>query len=227
MSLCCLSPHMGDKLRLINVPAPLVEPFAALLQRSWQKGIQNRTLYGRSLEFKLRGYPWYGQGNDAVPSRELVCAIMEFMYHNGWKLMCCADISKKQGDKDSWFFEPLLATPASISTAFASISFNRSDRIRLIRFPPPVQSALISGIRTAHPSIQSEKVISGTNAYEFKILGNPWYASGTECVESRILVMKILACLKQLGWEVYTTVDVSGVSGDNVGDLDSWILKSN
>ena len=46
-------------------------------------------------------------------------------------------------------------------------------------------------------------------SHEFKLKGNPWWADGEETVESRYLIGSLLAGLKQEGWEVGATLDVS------------------
>ena len=46
-------------------------------------------------------------------------------------------------------------------------------------------------------------------SHEFKLSGNPWWATGEETVESRYLVGVLLAKLKEAGWEVGATLDVA------------------
>ena len=46
-------------------------------------------------------------------------------------------------------------------------------------------------------------------SHQFKLSGNPWWATGEETVESRYLVGVLLAKMKESGWEVGATLDVS------------------
>jgi hypothetical protein len=48
-----------------------------------------------SVEFQLRGNPWVGQGDEAVPSVYMMCEIMSTLYHLGWDLVMATDISKR------------------------------------------------------------------------------------------------------------------------------------
>ena len=55
-------------------------------------------------------------------------------------------------------------------------------------------------------------------SYEFKLSGNPWWASGEDTVESRYLVGTLL---KKQGWEVGATLDVSR----NLQDKTVFVMK--
>ena len=46
-------------------------------------------------------------------------------------------------------------------------------------------------------------------SHEFKLSGNPWWASGEESVEARYLIGALLSQLKHHGWEVGATLDVA------------------
>ena len=46
-------------------------------------------------------------------------------------------------------------------------------------------------------------------SHEFKLSGNPWWASGEETVMARYLVGSLLSELRGAGWEVGATLDVS------------------
>lgn len=77
--------------------------------------------------------------------------------------------------------------PAYSAHHHACLALNRSDRIRLIRFP----SAFIGIVRQAilqgwERGIQGENEYAG--AYEFKLNGNPWIGHGVESVDSRLLM---------------------------------------
>jgi hypothetical protein len=77
--------------------------------------------------------------------------------------------------------------PAYSRDQHACLTLNRSDRLRLIRFPAAIIDAVRQAIlATWRRGIQNEKHYGG--AYEFKVGGNPWYGQGVEAVESRILM---------------------------------------
>ncbi|KAI8821871.1 uncharacterized protein EV422DRAFT_527370 [Fimicolochytrium jonesii] len=242
-SFCCISLHESDKLRLLNVPQELIPDFAALLTRSWQKGVQRVQRYGPSLEYKLSGRPWRGQGDDAITCRLLARDILSFMFSRGWRLAVSTDLSKKQGDSDSWFFESFViphstraplaggAGSSKMDPHFGAISFNRSDRIRLIGLPPDLQATIVQCVKQSWArGIQHHGPFdSDPRAYELKLAGNPWHTYGTDTILSRSLALSLLHCIKMNGWEIYASVDLGGRIGTNdcpAGDLDSWIIKA-
>lgn len=65
---------------------------------------------------------------------------------------------------------------------------NRTDRIRLIRFPANVVWAVKAAIEGSWPrGIQNEREVS-LGAYEFQLKGNPWTGQGDESVPARVLM---------------------------------------
>ena len=45
--------------------------------------------------------------------------------------------------------------------------------------------------------------------HELKLHGTPWFASGTDAIKSRFLIINMIAKFRALGWEVAATLDVS------------------
>jgi hypothetical protein len=69
----------------------------------------------------------------------------------------------------------------------ACLTLNRTDRIRLIRFPPAIIDVIRHAIQVSwRRGLQDEKSYAG--AYEFKLASNPWMGQGCEAVESRFLM---------------------------------------
>ncbi|KAJ3181344.1 hypothetical protein HDU85_003658 [Gaertneriomyces sp. JEL0708] len=221
---CCISLHEGDKLRILNFPAALVDPFRYVLQTAWHRGIQSEKDYGGSYQFKMKGYPWYGAGEDSVGARRLVSGIMQYMYRSGWELYVRTDVSRKHWDKDTFIFRHTARTdPAAL---FCSMAFNRTDRIRLIDAPEDMVSAVRACLAQSWTKgVSTEQIYHG--AHEFKLNGTPWYASGKDTVSTRALVMRLLETLDRMNWDVYASVDVmsTGNNDGELGDVDSFILK--
>src|SRR6516164_6466171 len=74
-----------------------------------------------------------------------------------------------------------LAPPAyvesSFKTSFASISLHRTDRIRLLQFPPEDITAIRNVMKENWiDGIQDERTYA--KSHEFKCLGNPWSGQG-------------------------------------------------
>ncbi|CAF4235452.1 unnamed protein product, partial [Adineta steineri] len=169
----CISLNSSDCLRFIRFPRSVIDVLRQTIIESWLRGIQREEDYEDAHEFKLYGNPWWGQGDDAVPSRILMIHILSALYNKGWYLLTSTHISKKPYDKDSLIFQ--LGIPPS-PTSFFSVSFNDYDKLNLICAPseliPAVQQTL--GQETI---LREEWCDSGT-AYHFKLRGNPWISSG-------------------------------------------------
>lgn len=73
----------------------------------------------------------YGQGSEAIPARRLVVHIIHALSAVGWHIHMSVDLSKKTYDKDSLFFK----SGPPLQRYFFSISFNESDKVRIIDSP--------------------------------------------------------------------------------------------
>jgi hypothetical protein len=103
---------------------------------------------------------------------------------------------------------PPAYVESSFKTSFASISLHKSDRIRLLQFPPEDITAIRDVIKQNWPSgIQEERTYA--NSHEFKCLGNPWSGQGADAIPARILMRGILAYLYCCGWILTASTDVS------------------
>ncbi len=77
--------------------------------------------------------------------------------------------------------------PAYSLHQHACITLNSSDRLRLIRFPPAIIDVIRHTIETSWlRGLQREEEYS--EAYEFKLSGNPWWSQGDEAISSRVLM---------------------------------------
>jgi len=215
--VCCITMNMGDRLRLLACPPEIIPLIRDSIQQTWGKVQEERPYHG-SHEFKLKGYPWHGQGDDAVASRRLLAGILSTMAKEGWNLLQSTDVSKKEGDKDSLFFE--RGTPDPEAILFA-VSFNMGDRIRIIDAPgflPYVKEAITAFWPRG---IQNEREYNGS--IELKLSGNPWYPTGDEAVHSKLLLSQIIANFRSAGYKLYASVDIS--FGHEGRDLESWVFR--
>ncbi|KAF9163470.1 hypothetical protein DFQ26_002488 [Actinomortierella ambigua] len=218
-SVCCISLNMSDRIRLLGCPAQIVPPIREAIKSAWGQ-IQSESSYCGAHEFKLLGNPWYGQSQDAVYARRLLTALLRTMAQCGWNLLQASDVSKKPHDKDTMFFESAVA-PDPDAQLFA-VSFNMSDRIRVIDAP-----AFMPFVKTAVQAqwkygIQEERDYYGSK--ELKLRGNPWFASGDEAVLARMLCAQICANIRAQGFKLYASVDIS-VGTDKGHDLETWVFR--
>ncbi|KAG0205046.1 hypothetical protein BGX28_003210 [Mortierella sp. GBA30] len=224
--VCCITLNETDKIRLIGTPPEITRPMRLAITASWGGPIQKECNYSGAHEFKLLGNPWFGQGAEAVRARRLITGVLRVMAQHGWNLIQSADVSKKQSDKDSMFFESVAQSHGVMdvgSVDMFAVSFNRTDRIRVIDAGAHVAVAMKEAIRLQWKyGIQQEQIYEG--ALEFKLRGNPFFAEGVETVYSRMLLCQILANLRSLGYKLYTSVDIS--IGNDGMDVESWVFRS-
>jgi len=95
----------------------------------------------------MGGNPWLGYGSEHIPARRLIVEVIKVMAVNGWNLVQAADVSKKEQDKDSLFFETV--DPTMVSGADTQevdlfcISFSSGDKLRVIDNSNPDVVAVI------------------------------------------------------------------------------------
>jgi hypothetical protein len=216
-----ISLHRSDRLRLIAFPQADIDALRGVIKACWRKGIQKELKYGLSYEFKLYGNPWYGQGDDAITSRIIMKGVLAHLFSVGWILHASTDVSKKEFDKDTLFFRRQQQNPPP--SDWISITFNMSDRLRLIgadsTLTTDIKSTLI-GLGLLQSDLGWKDKTLG--AWEFKINGYPWNASGEETMTTRFLLLKILECLEAHGWSLYASVDQSTGHGEHTSETDSW-----
>jgi hypothetical protein len=144
------------------------------------------------------------------------------------------DISQKAQDKDLLIYrEGPLPPPCQ----FLAISFNDSDRLRIISGSngpstpngPPYD--VINAIKNVWGgNIQREQWKVHGVAWEFKLAGSvheitnilmfsdlacrsPWWASGDEAIQVRMLLLDMLDQLTALGWESHASLDMTAGPG--------------
>ncbi|KNE60069.1 hypothetical protein AMAG_05499 [Allomyces macrogynus ATCC 38327] len=145
-AVALVSLHSTDTLRVCGISSD--NDFAAIrtaIASSWPRGIDRMKEYTRDaprgvrmFKFKLHGTPWVAQGPDAVSARRLVVAVFRTLLALGWRLALTSDTSKREHDKDAWIL--LRSAPYVVPdpTHVFAVSFNRSDRLRVIGGPDDV-----------------------------------------------------------------------------------------
>ncbi|GAA5852609.1 hypothetical protein JCM9279_005528 [Rhodotorula babjevae] len=210
----------SDRVRLVGFPPSVIQPVHDAIWGSWALGIQKESTFDPvSYEFKLKGNPWYGQGEQAVPSRRLVSHLLACLSSQGWHLASAVDLSRKGYDKDTLLFR----SGPPIRRQVFSVSFNQGDKARIIDPPSEeVKDAFFAATSSWPAGIQSQ-ALKEPGAWQVKLRGYPWYtSSGSEVNHARLLACNILSALDGLGWELIGSVDIS--QGGEGQDLDSWFF---
>jgi hypothetical protein len=119
-----------------------------------------------------------------------------------------AGMANKTGIPNEAETAPPAYVESSFRTSFASISLHKTDRIRLLQFPPEDIAAIRAIIKQNWGSgIQDERTYA--NSHEFKCIGNPWSGQGADSIPARILMCGILAYLYSCGWILTASTDIS------------------
>ncbi|CAF2862192.1 unnamed protein product [Rotaria sp. Silwood2] len=104
-SFFAISFNEGDKLRLIGAPHELIR---ATHQTIGTDSIQReeRIYSEAAYQFKLVGFPWEADGDEAVTSRLMLLALLDCFTSFGWQLHASIDMSigREGRDTDTWFF---------------------------------------------------------------------------------------------------------------------------
>ena len=102
-SMFAVSLSRNDRLRIINANEQVVGIIRGTIMQYWSE-IQHEENHFGSVEFKLKGYPWYSRGEQGLPSITLLCQIFTNLRRAGWKVIMNLDISRNPHDKGVFFF---------------------------------------------------------------------------------------------------------------------------
>ncbi|KAF9110862.1 hypothetical protein BGX27_005779 [Mortierella sp. AM989] len=239
--ICTISLLDKNKIRLIGTPPPLTPLLRSTIITCWGT-ILDESNYSGAHEFKLSGAPFRGEGPDLVRSRRLLLGLLYTMARAGWDLLQATDVSRREQDNDTLFFEYAgsiggsssssgTVTPGGIDAAglreveLFAVSFNRTDRIRVIsQQSPEATFRMMELIKQAVASqwkygIQSEKDYCG--AMEIKLQGNPFGARGDQSVYARMMQAQMIANFRAEGFKLYTSIGLG--TGKDGKDVESWI----
>ena len=79
-----MSLNREDRLRFISSPDYIVTTAMEVVTSSWDQGIQENEAKEGFHELKLRGYPWWADGTDAIKSRFLIINMIAKFLALGW-----------------------------------------------------------------------------------------------------------------------------------------------
>ena len=135
-NILCVSLNSSNKIRLINFPEYLLDPFLAEVDKKWQFNVRRLEEYYGAPEIKLHGNPWRCDliGHDNAHGGVLITYIIKMLASMGWFLIVSADVSSRivsdsddsdyPHDVDSFWFMQLCSAPPSVppSTPLSTLS---------------------------------------------------------------------------------------------------------
>lgn len=192
-----------DSLMILNAPVDLHQTFKDVLDKSWPRGIQRWSYDNSVLLIKLKGTPWHPDGDETVQSRVILQTLVNDLHVRQWSLYGNSNL--KSGTNTLFFeHDPNIAL-GQPSPAHFTISLNKYDTLRLIGIPDSLISAVRDVIQTCWcRGIQEESRYF--ESWEFKLRGNPWWASGEEAVDSRFLILKLIEAMQAYGWSIIASI---------------------
>ena len=195
-----------DSLMILNAPEELHQTFKIIVENSWSRGIQKWSFENNVLVIKLYGTPWNPDGQETVCSRLLLQNLIQDLYKKQWRLYGNSNL---KSSTNTLFFEyDSNIIPGERYSSFFTVSLNKQDRIRLIGAEDNLVSVVRDVLQTSWTrGIQNEE--NYHQSWEFKLRGTPWWASGTEAVDSRFLIAKLIEILQSYGWFVVAAIDSS------------------
>ncbi|PGH36375.1 hypothetical protein GX50_00710 [[Emmonsia] crescens] len=213
-----VSLHMSDRIRFLGFSSEDVTHIRRVIRECWPKGIQTTRDYGPSDEIRLHGNPWSPSAwfeDEKTAARRLVCGLLRGLYDMGWVLKASVDVLRKEGNKDTLLFR--FQQPPPPRSNWMCISFNKSDLLQLIDAPKPVCQAMVNALGD---KVQRTQFLE--SSFEIKFLGYPWKAGGTETVETRLILLKMLDCLEQSGFTLYASINQDTKHSEQKTDTDTW-----
>ena len=157
-------------------------------------------------KFKYSSHFWSHDNSEALSIGRLL--IGRVMFHlgkeQGWSFLVNGNIKDtadylwfvRDRNQQSIYQSPCFAGfEVPLSADCAVVTPSSTDKLRFINFPTrimePLQS-LIASIWTIQKYTPNKDL---ENCHQFKLKGNPWWSSGIEAVQSRMLVMKCITFL--------------------------------
>ncbi|ORY32566.1 hypothetical protein BCR39DRAFT_522894 [Naematelia encephala] len=120
---------------------------------------------------------------------------------------------EKPRDPPSYQPPPITSSFAGpsrpVAPTYAALHLAKTDRVRLIGFPPDAQRPVNDAILRAWPVGIQQQGPFDASSYEWKLSGRPWSGQGSEAVPARRLMSHLLHALSASGWHLAMSVDLS------------------
>ncbi|KAF5689033.1 hypothetical protein FDENT_4535 [Fusarium denticulatum] len=209
----CMTFNMFDRIRLINFTEVEVSAIKEVVAARWSAGLSHVQPYGESMEFRLRGRPWLHRSGGNDDSRRLMLRILERLFDMGWVLQGAMEITLKSESKDSLIFRKQDPIPPPCD--WICISFDNSDKLKIIDSPPKDLTDAI--LQIFGRDVRRKEITS--DRFKVHLANMPWNPSGTDTVQTRIILLKLIETLERCGFTIYATIGSKGEDEEGAQDL--------
>ncbi|KAF5576684.1 hypothetical protein FPCIR_12474 [Fusarium pseudocircinatum] len=192
----CMTFNMFDRIRLINFTEAEVSAIKEVVAARWSAGLSHVQPSG---------------GND--DSRRLMLRILERLFDMGWVLQGAMEITLKSESKDSLIFRKQDPIPPPCD--WICISFDNSDKLKIIDSPPKDLTDAI--LQIFGRDVRRKEITS--DRFKVHLANMPWNPSGTDTVQTRIILLKLIETLERCGFTIYATIGSKGEDEEGAQDL--------
>jgi len=225
--------HNSDRIQLINIDGSLAQHLLDVVRTAWHKEVSMKeketdAKSGHSplayQEMEMSGSPWgwmTGE-SDAVHGRLAVLRIIEAMAKRGWRMVLNCNV---RPTTDTLFFVrddkiALHVGEFGGGAVMFGMGLHKMDEFRIVgrrdmddSWQPQVVDAVSRTISAFWPQ-GLKRSEQKDDFYVLEMHGTPWWADGTDAVQSRLMVAKVFETLISLGWLIKSTIDCSRKDND-------------
>eukprot|EP00842_Homolaphlyctis_polyrhiza_P001383 jgi/Hompol1/2245/HPOL_005900-RA len=133
----CIALCSSSSLRVISGPPSTEDKIKQCIKTSWPEGLhkikvaQSRNESLHISDTITEGFPWWGDGNDAVHCRKLLLSIIAQMAHDGWRPASSLELNTCSHESRTLMFKP--HTGVTQASLFA-VAFARTTCLRMIPY---------------------------------------------------------------------------------------------
>ena len=145
----CLCLERTHKLRMVGSSADGTthQAIRQAVADSWSQGVKESSIYEDSYQIKVNGNPWgHRTTPEAIAAAQLVCAIIEALFEQGWIWHCAMDMTRSLVDKSTFFFRRVSKPLTNIR--IGCIQPKGLSKINLVRFPPSFLITIMEELQT-------------------------------------------------------------------------------
>lgn len=206
----------NDKLQISKSNPQVYQMIRDVCSTVWTPGIQKESQpHSEAMEIKLEGTPWDPlDKSDAWRSRRLITRIIETLDCKNVSLYGNSNLKSTQ---DTLFFEvprtPYTQQEWKAWKRYVSISFVKTDRIRLVNAPVKI-SDVLHQVLMRYFRDGAVKTARKHECFEYKTTGKLKCSPGNESIAARLMISEILQEFLANGYEIQTAIDISRKDSD-------------
>ena len=137
---CAIALERVHKIRLIGALDEVsLSTFENSVRNHWKGGIKETNRFQDARQVKCQGRPWCPHTTDEnIASANLMCGVLQDMWHIGWRWHCAIDMSVSVSDKSTFFLRRNRSDSQSSRVGtIGCMQPKGSGKVNLVAFPAP------------------------------------------------------------------------------------------